>query len=323
MEHNTSINEFSKPEENNASLLKRFYIYQKERFPIIGHGMLVASFSFSAISYSLICRGVSGFVSWKIYAVGIFTTISLFMLVRIFDEFKDAQDDAKFRKNLPVPRGLIRLKELMVIGIILAALQIAVNLYFFPKMLLIYVVIMGYLLLMTKEFFIADWLKKHQFWYITSHMFIIPLVDVYASGLDWHLAAAAAPKGLLFFFVVSYMNGIVLEIGRKIRTPEDESEGVLTYTAMLGTNAAPVVWILVLFVTYCLSIAAAYYAGYGTELVVVLGVVFLLCCIPALLFISYKTKKTAKLIEMTAALWTVSMYLSLGGVPMLNQLMFN
>src|ERR1700741_4680326 len=125
-------NEFSKTEENNSSFLKRFYIYQKERFPILGYAVLVASFSFSAISYSRICRGAAGFVDWKIYLVGIFTTISLFLLVRIFDEFKDAADDAKYRKELPVPRGLISLRELAILGIILATLQIAVNLFFFP-----------------------------------------------------------------------------------------------------------------------------------------------------------------------------------------------
>ena len=316
-------NEFSKAEENNASFLKRFYIYQKERFPILGHGLLVAAFSFSAIAYSRICRGAEGFVSWKTYFVGIFTTISLFLLVRIFDEFKDAEDDARYRKNLPVPRGLIRFRELMVIGIVLAILQIVVNMYFFPKMLIIYFIVIAYLSLMGKEFFVASWLKKHQFWYITSHMFIIPLVDIYASGLDWLLAGVPAPTGLLFFFAVSYMNGIVLEIGRKIRTPEKEAEGVLTYTSMLGPNKAPLLWILVLFITLCLSIAASQFAGYGTTALLILGTVFILCTIPALLFLKNKTEKWSKTIELTSALWTIAMYLSLGGIPMLQKLLFH
>lgn len=301
----------------------RFYIYQKERFPIIGNGLLVASFSFSAISYSLICRGVEGFVSWKTYFIGIFTTITLFMLVRIFDEFKDAEDDAKYRKSLPVPRGLISFKELMIVGIVLALLQIGINFYFFPKMLIIYFIVIAYLSLMGKEFFVASWLKKHQFWYVTSHMFIIPLIDIYASGLDWYLQGVAAPKGLIFFFAVSYMNGIVLEIGRKIRIPEKEAEGVLTYTSMLGTNKGPILWVGILFITCCLSIAASHYAGYGTIAFVILGTVFILCCIPALLFLKNKTEKLSKTIELTSALWTIAIYLTLGGIPMLKKLLFN
>jgi hypothetical protein len=109
-------NEFSVPDENNASFGRRFFIYQKERFPLIGHGLLVSAFSFSATAYSRLCRGADGFIPWPSFLIGIFTTVSLFLLVRIFDEFKDAEDDAKYRKNLPVPRGLVSLKELGTVG---------------------------------------------------------------------------------------------------------------------------------------------------------------------------------------------------------------
>jgi 4-hydroxybenzoate polyprenyltransferase len=304
-------------EENQKSFLWRINQYQKERFPILGHGVMIAAFSFSAIAYSRICRGAEGFVDWSTYFIGIFTTVTLFLLVRIFDEFKDQKDDAKYRSHLPVPRGLVTLEELKRIGIVVAVLQVAINAYFFPKMLIIYGIIIAYLLLMGKEFFIAEWLKKHQFWYITSHMFIIPLVDIYASGLDWLLESVSAPQGLMFFFAVSYMNGIVLEIGRKIRTPEQESEGVLTYTSMLGLKKAVWVWIAVLLVTLVLSWAASHYAGYGTSGAIALGIAFVICSLPAFLFLKKPTPKLAKGIELTSALWTVLMYLTLGGVPML------
>jgi hypothetical protein len=323
MKSTAQQNEFSKPEENNSSFLKRFYLYQKERFPIAGYAVLVGAFSFSAIAYSRICRGAAGFVDWKIYLVGIFITITLFLLVRIFDEFKDAEDDAKYRKDLPVPRGLVSLRELAIVGTIIVALQIAVNLIFFPKMLIIYFIIIGYLCLMGKEFFIAEWLKKHQFWYVTSHMFIIPLIDIYASGLDWLLNGVSAPAGLLFFFAVSYMNGIVLEIGRKIRTPEKEANGVLTYSSMLGVNRAVTLWLFILLITLSLSIAACVFAGYGMTAFIVLGAVFVLCSLPAFLFLKNKTHKLSKMIEYASALWTIAMYLTLGGGPMISKLLFS
>jgi 4-hydroxybenzoate polyprenyltransferase len=286
----------------------------------LGHGILVASFSFSAISYSRICRGAAGFVSPAVFFAGIFTTISLFLLVRIFDEFKDQEDDAAFRRHLPVPRGLMSLRELMVVGIVAAALQIAVNAFFFPKMLVLYFAAVGYLLLMGREFFVAEWLKKHPFWYVTSHMLIIPLIDIYASGLDWLLASVPAPKGLLFFFGVSFMSGIVLEIGRKIRAPHKEATGVLTYTSMLGVQKAVLLWIALLAVTLLLIIAASHYAGFGLIAAVVLGSMFLLCLVPALIFLRKRSEKVSKLIEYASALWAVSMYLALGGIPMLQQL---
>lgn len=315
-------NEFSIREENDASFAKRFWLYQKERFPLFGHGLLVASFSFSAISYSRICRNAEGFVNWKTFVVGIFTTITLFLLVRIFDEFKDAEDDARYRRELPVPRGLIRLRELFMLGAILVVLQIAVNLWFFPKLLIMYAVVVVYLSLMGKEFFVAEWLKKHQFWYVTSHMFIIPLIDMYASGLDWMLEGVNPPKGLIFFFVVSYMNGIVLEIGRKIRAPEKEAEGVLTYSSMLGTHRAVFFWFGILLVTLVCAILASWFAGYGVTGAIILSSVFVICCFPGVLFLRKQTPKRGKMIEYASALWTIAMYLTLGGIPMINQLIF-
>ena len=287
----------------------------------MGHGLLVCAFSFSAIAYSRICRGVQGFVSTQTFLLGIFTTITLFLLLRIFDEFKDAKDDAAYRKELPVPRGLI--KELKIVGIVVAVLQIGINAIFFPKMLILYFVVIAYLLLMGKEFFISAWLKRNQFFYVVSHMFIIPLVDVYASGLDWFLNNATAPIGLLFFFMVSYMNGVVLEVGRKIKAPEAEAEGVLSYTYMLGTARATYLWLVVLFVTLLLSIAAAHYAGYGLTAFYFLATAFALCSIAAFTFIKNKSTKASKAIEISSAIWTIAMYLILGGIPMIQKLLSN
>lgn len=317
----TQKNEYSNPKDNNASFIKRFWIYQRERFPLMAHGIMIAAFSFSAVSYSRISRATEGFISWQHFLVGVFTTFTLFLLVRIFDEFKDAKEDAIYRKELPVPRGLMSLQELKWLGILLFLAQITINFIFFPKMLLIYGIVIVYLCLMGKEFFVADWLKKRPFWYVTSHMLIIPLIDIYASGLDWLLEGVDAPKGLLFFFAVSFMNGIVLEIGRKIRNPPDEKVGVETYSYMFGAKKATLLWILILFVTWLLSMAASYYTGYGILAYVILTFIFILSCIPGMLFLKDMNRKRAKAIELTSAGWTIAMYLSLGAVPMLERLL--
>ncbi len=315
------LNKFSKPEENNTSLFRRLFIYQKERFPLLGHGLLITAFSFSAISYSRICRQAAGFVSWDIFLPGIFITITIFMLLRIFDEFKDAKDDDAYRPELPVPRGLVSLKELSIAGIIIFLLQLITNLFFFPKMLLIFAVVIAWLLLMGKEFFIAEWLKKNQFWYVVSHMMIIPLTDVYASGLDWFLAGVSPPAGLIFFFIVSFMNGVVLEVGRKIRAPEKEAPGVITYTSLLGKRAVWL-WIAVLFGTLVFAIAAGKYAGYGLGLQLALSFIFFICTIPGLAFLHKPGVKNSKMIEYASALWTISMYFILGGGPMITSMFF-
>jgi len=295
-------------------------IYQKERFPILGHGIMISSFTFSAISYSRICRHQAGFIPWSDFIIGIFATITLFLLVRIFDEFKDKEDDKKFRKYLPVPRGLISLKELKIVGFVVAFIQIAVIASYQPRMLYLYIIVLGYLMLMGVEFFVPGWLRKRQIIYILSHMLIIPLIDTYSSGLDWLLGNSHPHWGLAWFFIVSYMNGIVLEFGRKIRTKETEEEGVVSYTGMYGTKGGTAIWIVLVFVTMLLAIGASYYAGYGKIAIIILFLFFIICSVPAFSFMKNPTKKKTKLIEFASVIWTILMYLSLGGIPMLKAL---
>ena len=97
---------------NQSPFLLRLFVYQKERFPLLVHGVLIAAFSFSAIAYSRLCRNQEGFIEWNDYLACVLTCITLFFLLRVSDEFKDKEDDAAYRSYLPVPRGLITLKEL-------------------------------------------------------------------------------------------------------------------------------------------------------------------------------------------------------------------
>ena len=36
--------------------LERWWVYQSERFPVVGHGLLIAAFSFSGLSFSHLLR---------------------------------------------------------------------------------------------------------------------------------------------------------------------------------------------------------------------------------------------------------------------------
>ena len=184
----------------------------------------------------------------------------------------------------------------------------------------LYILVIGYLLLMRVEFFAPEFLKKRQILYITSHIMIIPLIDVFASGLDWKIEGSTPPIGLIFFFIVSYLNGIVLEFGRKIRTPEMEEEGVVSYTKLYGTEGGVLLWIKFLAYTLIVSLIAAGHAGYGWFAYTILVGLFVLCSLPAWLFLREPNEQYAKLIEKTSGIWTIGMYLILGGMPMAKSL---
>ncbi len=302
-------------------LLARLFTYQAERFPLLVHGLLITAFSFSAISYSRLCRGLETFIEWKDFLACVFTNLTLFFLLRVSDEHKDKEDDAKFRAYLPVPRGLVSLKELRGVAFTLLSAATLINVLWYRPLLPLYGATMGYLLLMRYEFWIPRWLRRHQIAYNLSHMLIIPLADIYASGYDWRLASVEPPYGLLFFFGVSYLNGLVLEVGRKMRAPESEEPGVVSYTGIWGTRFATKVWSGLLMLNFGVAWAAATRAGHSETTKTILVALVFICLIPSILFWAQPRKRWAKSIEIASLLWALGMYLLLGGVPMLASLL--
>ncbi len=303
------------------TIIQRLYIYQQERFPVLANGLLITAFTFSAIAYSRICRGQEGFIPLRDFVLGVMMSFTLFLLLRICDEHKDHKDDNQYRAYLPVPRGLVSLGELKAVGIAIVVLQISMLLIFQVKMLGFYILVMGYLALMTKEFFVENWLRERQLIYILSHMMIIPLIDLYSSGLDWHLEGLSLHLGIGLFILVSFLNGLVLEIGRKIRSVDGEEEGVLSYTKLYGRQKAVYIWLGLLGLTLMAALSAAHYANFNFKSIFFLISVCLICMIPAIKFLRNPTTKYAIQIEKVSGVWTILMYLSLGACPMLKNFM--
>lgn len=297
------------------SFIKRMWQYQKERFPIVAHGLLITAFTFSAISYSRLCRGAEGFISMEHFVVGVLTTFCLFFGMRALDEVKDKETDAKYRTELPVPRGLVTIREISKVSIVLSVVVLGLIVFYYPKMLWLMLIVLVWLTLMTFEFFIPKYINARLPLYAASHMVIIPLIDVYASGLDWFISGATPHFGLLIFFAVSYFNGMVLEVGRKIKAPMDEKEGVQTYTAALGTDRGVVLWMILTFVSFVLSSLACLYVGLPVISIIILAVIFLYLEISGLKFFKSKSSKTAARLESASGVWALCMYLIIGGLP--------
>src|SRR5688572_16434545 len=203
----------------------RWVVYQRERFPLIAHAPVVAAFSASAVCFSAMLRDARP--NWRALVVAFVTSLLFFLQLRISDEFKDADDDARHRPYRPVPRGLVALRELGWIAAAAAVVQAGLAWWLEPALLLVLLVPWTWLALMSREFFVGAWLRRHPLTYAASHMGIVPLIDYYATACDWR-PAAGAPSGLIWFLLVSYANGFVLEIGRKTRAPIDEEPHVET-----------------------------------------------------------------------------------------------
>ncbi len=294
----------------------RWWTYQQERFPVFAHGPLILAFSLSAMSYSALLRGEASLRPTA--ALVAFVTAFLFFLqLRIADEFKDAEDDARWRPYRPVPRGLVTLRELGWVGIGAALVQLAGSLWLGSRLALLLLVAWTWLALMSKEFFVHEWLKAHPLFYMLSHMVIMPVFDMYATACDWLMAGNGPPRGLVWFLAASYLNGIVIEIGRKIRAPEDEEEGVETYTFLWGRSRALLSWLGAMLLTALCAWRGSVLIGFSSIVVPLLAALLLGAAALAANFAGSPLPGRGKRFEAMSGAWTLVMYLSLGGAPLL------
>ena len=307
------------PSPANRPLAPRLWRYLQERFPLAGFVPLITVFTFSSAAYSRVARGAPGFIPWGRFAVGALTALTFFFVLRVLDEHKDQDIDRRARPELPVPRGLVTLAELRRVGGAALAVVVALNAIAAPILLLTMVLVAVWATLMTREFFVRDWLRAHPSAYLLTHMAIMPLIDAYTTGLDWLAERQPAPPGLVLFLAVTFLNGMVIEVGRKLRAPEAEREGVDTYTHVWGLRVAPVVWIVLLLASATTAWLALRHVGV-TMLEIPLVVSAVACIAPAVWFLKRSTPRAAKLVETASQLWPLATYLMLGALPFLVRL---
>lgn len=296
--------------------MKRWIVYQRERFPLAGHAPLVAAFSISAVCFSHLLRRQEGWPEATTLIVAFVTALLFFLLLRISDEFKDFEDDSRYRPYRPVPRGLVTLRELAWIGVGAGIIQLALAIWLEPALVWLLLLAWGYLAIMSREFFVPEWLKARPSIYLASHMVIIPLIDLYATACDWLVAELSRPPdGLYLFLLVSFFNGIVVEVGRKIRAPEDEERGVETYSAVWGMRRAITVWLLAAGTTAVFAWLAARQIRFEQPMLWLLVALLIACAAIAIRFLRRPAKGAGKAIEVASGVWTLVMYLGLGAVP--------
>lgn len=296
-------------------MISKWIIYQKERFPLLKYGLLVAAFTYSALSVSLMLRGGDGLPDWKAFLTAFPASLLLFSQLRVADEFKDNEEDSLYQPHRPVPRGLISLNELLFFGIAGAFIQLSLTFSYHVSLLIPLGLTWLYFLLMSQEFFVRDWLRRRPFTYLWTHMLILLFVDLYVTAFDWLVAGSAAPPALMLFLAVSFFNGTVIEIGRKIKAPSDEIEGVQSYSSSWGLKGALVAWLAALALSALFALLTAWSLQFALPMAAAVIVLSCLAVNLVIKFASSPTRKSAEAIESYSGIWTVLMYLLLGAIP--------
>jgi hypothetical protein len=299
-----------------AGLTRRLWVYQRERFPVLPNALLVAAIGYSALSFSALLRGSGQSPQLGSVLVGCSSAFLFFLEMRILDEFKDYVADAQFRAYRAVPRGVVTLRQLGAGGVGAVALQVLFALLLDPALLPLLLLVWFYLGLMTREFFVRQWLRSHLVVYMVTHMPILPLIFLYVTACDWLLHGTFPPAGLVWLLAVTLLSGVVLELGRKIRMPQDEEPGVETYSALWGRSRAVKVWYGALLAVSITALGAATQVHLLVPAGVVLATLLALTAALAIGFLRSEAPGAGDRIDKVSSGVVVLIFLCLGTLPL-------
>ena len=293
------------------SFLRRWNTYFAERFPPAQHGVLIAAFSFGVLSYTaklgtpLLKLTTLGFM------VAFATAFLIILQLRILDEFKDFEEDARWRPYRPVPRGLVSLSSLRKLWFVAAALQLAGAVLLDTRLVWGLLMIWIYSGLMGVEFFVRRWLKAHPLAYMLSHIVIVPMIAAYVAACLWLPLGTAAPD-LTGLLAASYFAFCVIEVGRKIRAPMDEQPGVETYTFLWGVRRAVAAWLAFMTAGSVVALFAASRVHAVVPVAISLGLTIALAVLVSAGFLRNPGPLSSKRFNSLSGLWTLALFLSLG-----------
>ena len=295
--------------------IKKWYIYQKERFPVLVYGLYVFCIVFATFCFFNYYWEMYYYEWIKLIPMFIVALLQ-FLMVRIVDEFKDYEEDCKYRPYRPVPRGLIKLKELKILFIICIIIQLILTITCSQNGLLYLIILWVFFALMSKGFFIKKILDKHLLLEVTLDELILPIMVLYLanfipqiySSTDFAITNSIimADSNVWKILVMAYIISWIVEVARKIRCKEDEENGVKTYTAILGITKAT---ILLFLLETLLMVVQGIILGQKNYIWIV--ALYILVNIPNILFIKKKTRKMAKLAELFANIYIAIVYCSL------------
>lgn len=225
-------------------MLKRWYIYFKEMYPIASR-LLVGFLLFFEIYFLVILTnqhfefdiGISEIV-------GSLTVFGFLLFLRIADDFKDYKTDLKLFPKRPLPSGRVTKRDLKIILAIDLVLITVLNIIFMNN-IYYFIFLMIYGLLMSVWFFSRAKIQKSLPLALITHNPIQLIINIYIISftcMKYNIGIISYVNFLVLFSL--YFDGLVWEIGRKIRAPEDEND-YTTYSKLFGYKK-PVIFIMII-----------------------------------------------------------------------------
>jgi 4-hydroxybenzoate polyprenyltransferase len=165
------------------------------------------------------------------------TTLFFFKL-RLYDEIKDFEIDLVINPTRPLPRGLLKHRDLFFMIVICIFTEL-ILFYLYSAVALKYLLLaVLYSLLMFKEFFIPKIITPHLTTYALTHTVVTVLLSLSLFGSMSGSTLLGMPANVFYFSLISWLSFNIFEFGRKSFLENEERENVESYSNIFGKTGA-------------------------------------------------------------------------------------
>ena len=299
--------------------------YLSERFPVPVTLLLSVATGVAAYAVaqgSLVRAGAP--VVFDGTALAGCAAVFLFLFhLRVFDEHKDFALDSETRPDRPVQRGLITLRQLKVLGVGAVAGQLLIALAPGPSIGALYLLPLGYSLLMYFEFFAKDWLSARIVWYAITHCVVMALIALALAVRFTMRADVGLSVELWAFLALTVTTFFSVDVLRKMWAPETEVEGVDSYSQRYGLRATAMLASAILLASAVLGGWIGFRLGGGFIWLGVVALVTAWGAFEAFKFAAAPTVTGEKKMEAVAGVHLLTLYFGIAIVAALaNGTMF-
>ena len=218
-------------------MLKRLYIYFKERYPIIPR-IILGLIVFLEIHFIvLLNNGVTKFNIGIQEFIGAYTVFAFLLWLRIADDLKDYETDKKLFKDRPLPSGRTTKKDVMIAGVFFELIAVILNILFMNN-ILFFVILYVYGYLMSKWFFQKSKIQPSLLLALITHNPVQMIVNLYIISftcIKYKIPAISLTTVMALFTL--YFPALIWEVSRKIKAPKDEND-YTTYSKLFGYKKA-------------------------------------------------------------------------------------
>lgn len=271
---------------------KRFYNYQKIRFPII-------VLSFSLLPAILGTAALFAVHASIVQIVGVLIASILYLLhIRVVDEQRDLNHDNKHHKLRPIQAGDIPIKDLQIIDIYSVTIFLSIAIYAGINSFLIGALMIFYTYLAGQDFFTGEKLRQHFFVYNGINIIQMFLLQIFAYSV--FSGTITVNNLLILHFIFTSIGTIVFEFLRKLKIPGTDGTGKDTYSWYLGFDNALIVYILfVLLNTFFFYQVMIIIAGEKTLWLSISAVLFFISLFFSLVHFLKKAIQTEQMMQLS------------------------